>query len=165
MWPFNRQTRRGREIADELSRYPALVDALRAKPEELTIPPPVRRDIHFILLQLDDRDLDEIHAAIGQATTIALGSNGLVEDYISSLILITFGAVIADPDAASNQAKTVSSYLSDLGPRMRMVYGQATALVGNIGDHGRFNFGSVIPNFGQCLERLLQLEFGTAQRI
>jgi len=165
MWPFDR---RKRQIRRAFSRYLSpdfLDDVVNDPAKAASAASPKSVEMHFILLQNRDGTLTDMQNALTRTTEIAIAANGFVEKNLSSIVLITFGVPHFDAAAAVNQARVVASLISVLGQRVRLVHGQATALVGLWGGGLRVFYGSLIPDFGRCLQRLLGLAFGTAERL
>jgi hypothetical protein len=166
MWPFDR--RRSRQRADVRQTFaahvsPATVKALMAEPiETASDVAPKSVDVHFVVVQFRDGTVAEIQDAFTRIAEIAVAADGFVEGNLSSLVLITFGALRLDAAAAANQAKVVASLVAALGSQVRLVHGQAVASVGLWGGGPRASYGTMLPDFGRCLRSLAELEFGAS---
>jgi hypothetical protein len=151
MWPFNRGNSRQRaDIRQTFAAHvsPATVRALMAEPMKTALDvAPRRADVHFVIVQFRDGTVAEMQEAFTRIAEIAIAADGVVESNLSSLALITFGALRVDEAAAANQAKVVVSLMASLGSRVRLVHGQASAFVGLWGGGTRVFYGTVLPDF------------------
>jgi hypothetical protein len=59
----------------------------------------------------------------------------------------------------------VDKLLRDRGSDLRIVFGEADGLVGNLGSQQRFHYGAAIPRFGTAIQKLMTLEFGVASEV
>ena len=104
---------------------------------------------------------------LDQAFEAALDSGGAILSVMSSVVAVTFGIPIRDPDSESidqrNQA--VARLLKDLGPNVRVISGRVNGLYGVVGSAHRVSFQALIPDFAKSLESLLGLKFGDSGEI
>jgi len=164
MWSLKRWRMR-RKIRSAFSEYLAneVIDEIVNNPDR-TGKPPQRAEICFILLQVRDDAVEQTPAYIAQAIDIILQRGGTVCDVMSSTILAVFGFPIGeDPEKNRDQrSKSVARLVTGLGTNVRMVYGAADGLVGNIGHARRLHYGPLLPGFAHYLTALTALEFGRA---
>ena len=108
-----------------------------------------------------DDDIENVQKQLERALPIVIAGDGLVENVAVSLVIATFGTLpLKESELEDNRARVAARLMSELGPEIRLVHGSAVGLVGNFGTDTVIHYGSVLPNFGQILQRLLQLEFG-----
>jgi hypothetical protein len=165
MWPFTRKNPEADERLREIfGRYVSadVLDIALAEFGQQPQPPQTWRGA-YILLQVRDRDLDAVSGHLDSAIEILTRRGGFVTDLMSSLVLATFGLPLVDDDlgkARSQQTKAVVRLISELGQNIRLVYGTAECLAGNVGASKHMNFGILLPDVAGKLSALLALEFG-----
>lgn len=169
MWPFKRRKSEKARFREAFSQYLSedVMDAILARGAQ-DIAPPKPWTCAYVLLQVRDEDLNAASEHLTRATDILLHRDGVVSDFLSSLILAQFGLPLIDDDldkARSQQAKAVARLLSELGSNVRLVHGVATGLAGNIGAQQRLHFGVLLPDLNSKLATLLALDFGKAAEV
>jgi hypothetical protein len=143
------------DVIDELIREPRK-DPKRAE----------RRTVSFVVFQVRDDDIANVQNQFERAFPIVIDGGGVIEDVASSLVIATFGAFQRNESVVEDKRALVAARLmGELGPEIRLVHGSASGLVGNVGTDSVLRYGSVLPNFGRILERLLRLEFGQSAEI
>jgi hypothetical protein len=169
MWPFySRKEHQRRALLRPFSPYlsPEMIETLVRNPDAL-LPSVQHGLIPYIILQVRDDDLGQVPGYLDQAFEAALDSGGAILSVMSSVVAVTFGIPIRDPDSESidqcNQA--VARLLKDLGPNVRVISGRVNGLYGVLGSAHRVSFQALIPDFGKSLESLLGLEFGNSGEI
>lgn len=169
MWPFKRRKSEEARFREAFSQYLSedVIDTVLARgPKDGA--PPRPWTCAYALLQVRDEDLNAVSEHLSRATEILLRRDGVVSDFLSSLVLATFGLPLIDDDldkARSQQAKAVARLLSELGSNVRLIHGVATGLAGNIGAQQRFHFGVLLPDLDSKLATLLALDFGRAAEV
>jgi hypothetical protein len=63
---------------------------------------------------------------------------------------------------AELQSGLADALIEKLGPDIRIAYGCAQGLHGNVGADGRFSYTVLLPNFSACMTGLLATNFGTS---
>lgn len=169
MWPFNRKKSEEERVREAFSEYLSkdVIDALIARRKQ-TLAPPRPWTCAYVLLQVRDENLETASTHLSLATDILLRRDGVVSDWLASLLLATFGLPLVDDDldkARSQQAKAVARLVTELGSNMRLIYGVADGLAGNIGGSQRLHYGLLLPDLGGKLAQLLALEFGKAAEV
>jgi hypothetical protein len=168
MWPFSRVAQR-RQLRAAFSKYlsPEFVGQIEKGSAGLlsTRPKPAR--ICFILLQVRDDELVKAASDLSIATDTIIEHGGLVMETMGSCVLAIFGhSVGADPGQDHIQRDTAAAHLvANLSESIRLVYGDADGLVGNIGSQRRLHYGCLIPQFDEYLSAVFVLEFGKVARI
>ncbi|MEZ5831098.1 MAG: hypothetical protein R3D05_07950 [Dongiaceae bacterium] len=167
MWPFKRRRAHAKlraaytrhladEVIDELIKGPRPLDAA---------PQPAR--LCYILLQVRDDPVEQVPALMSQAIDIIVRRNGSVWGVTSSLALASFGPPFSDdPERDLDQrTKSIARLLTELGPNVRIVYGNADGLLGNCGSANRPHFGPVLPDLARHLAALMALDFGQSAEV
>lgn len=170
MWPFTRKNPSAdQHLRAVFGRYvsPELLDAAVAEfgPESH---PPKPWLCTYILLQVRDVNLAEVSGLLDSAVEILSQRGAFVSDLMSSLLIATFGLPLVDEDqdkARSQQAKAVARLVTELGPNIRLVYGTAAGLAGNVGASQHMNFGILLPDIASKLSVLTTLGFGKAVEV
>jgi len=165
MWPFDRKKRR---VDSELRRFasylsPDVVKVLAdGSPRE---PAFERGEIPFALLQVRDDNAEHVDKHLARAMARVRESGG-VSDMMSSFVFVIFGfprgtwASVPERPSIENGRRLSAALLQDMGSDVRVLYGTATGLVGNLGGSHFLHYGAAIPNFGALMTKLVQLEFG-----
>jgi hypothetical protein len=166
-WRRIRIARQRALIKGVFSRYvsPDVVDELIREP--LKAPEPAeRRTISFVVFQVRDDDIENAQKQIERALPIVTEGDGLVEHVASSLVIAIFSGFQRNESVAEdNRARVAARLMSELGPEIRLVHGSAVGLIGLLSTGSNLRYGSLLPNFGRILDRLLKLEFGQSAEI
>jgi hypothetical protein len=170
MWPFDRKKRR---VESELRRFASYLspDAVKAladgSPRE---PASERGEIPFVLLQVRDDKAEHVERHLARAMARVRESGG-VADMMSSLVFVIFGfprdawASMPEKPSIENGRRLSTALLQEMGADVKVLYGTATGLVGNLGGSHNLHYGAAIPNFGALVAKLVQLEFGKVERV
>lgn len=165
MWPFTRKNPNAdRHLREVFGRYvpPEVLDMALDEFGQQPRPPKSWRGA-YVLLQVRDTDLNSVSDRLDSAIDILSRRGGYVTDLMSSLVLTTFGLPLVDDDldkARSQQTKAVARLISEFNQDIRLVYGTAECLAGNVGASQHMNFGILLPGIADKLSTLLSLEFG-----
>ena len=121
--------------------------------------PPSRQTIEFVLVALNDDDLDAIPAILSRIIEMARVHQGFVESLTGPLVLVLFGYPAPDAEAESHRAAMVASLREAMGDRLKIQHGRGAALVGTVaGKEGPY--GAVIAGFHHLLGELVAMDFG-----
>jgi hypothetical protein len=168
MWPFSRW-RKARQMAfirEAFSRYvsPELLADILANPRRF--PPLEKREVFFALLQVCDEDSAAMAERLKRAADIAAKAQGMM-DLMPPFLVVAFGFPLEDKseNLRTQGQRMIEDLLRDCGREVRIVYGEAHSLVGNVGCEQRFHYGAAIPNFSMAMQRLLTVEFGAASEV
>lgn len=170
MWPFTRKNPKAdQHLREVFGRHvpPDVLDIALAEFGQPPQPPKTWRGA-YILLQVRDADLDAVSGRLDSAIEILERRGAFVTDLMSSLVLATFGLPLVDDDldkARSQQTKAAARLISELGQNIRLVYGTAECLAGNVGASQHMNFGILLPDVAGKLAALLALEFGQSAEV
>ena len=140
---------------------PKLLRDFAANPD-MPFPPPRRCQLDFILILLRDDNLDELSGLIERVTEVVPEGTGWIEHLAGSLIVITFGLALPNPEAPAKRIETVERLQQSLGDKIKRLLGQSQALVGSLTSRGSRlpHFGSAFQSFGAMLQALAALKYG-----
>jgi len=123
------------------------------------------RHFQFIILQMDESNLESMGERIGKITDTFLAHKAFLGEVSSSLITGFFGFPRDGNAGAEKRFKLVTDLLKINGNSICIVHGQTTGLVGLIGGKDSYRYGAIIPNFSNILITLLDSPFGAAKEI
>ena len=115
-----------------------------------------------------DADLDKVPGRLSSAIEILTRRDGFVADMMSSVVLGIFGLPLVDQDlekSRGQQAKVVARLIEEFGDDIRLVYGIADGLAGDVGAPSNPSFGVLLPDLANKLSALFALAFGKAAQI
>jgi len=125
---------------------------------------PSRQTIDFVLIVLNDDDLDGIPAILSRILEMTRVHGGFVESLTGPLVFVEFGYPTPDAEAAAHRAAMVASLGETLGDRVKILHGRGAALVGTVaGKEGPF--GAVIAGYHQLLKELTAMKFGQVREV
>ncbi|CCD94590.1 conserved hypothetical protein [Bradyrhizobium sp. ORS 375] len=135
-------------------------EALRTL-EQNEVPAPTLESARlcYVLLHVRDDAEGIISGNVADATELLIREGAIIDSVLSSLI----SAVI--PMDPATKLDVVERHLGRLGPNVRAVYRIGEYPRGPFGSPLRMTYGTVVSDLGAALERLLHLEFGTAERL
>jgi hypothetical protein len=152
------QTRRFRSYVDR-----ELVQHILDNPD-LDPAPPSHRTIDFVLLLLNDDDLDGVPAILGQICSLARMHRGYPESLTGPLVFVLFGYPAQDAESATHRAAMVAALGKALGDRVKILHGRGPALVGTVaGKEGPY--GAVMAGYHRLLGELTAMEFGQVREV
>jgi hypothetical protein len=135
------------------------MDQLPSDPKELK-----QGKIHYVLVHVRDEETKDIPDLIGKITDALIAHEGTIATICSSILVCTFGFPFQFGVGDRPTCNRAASDVLKIEPtRIRVLYGAAEGLYGNIGGDRRLAFSPVIPHFGERLLDLLGLEFGVAK--
>ena len=169
MWPFSRwrTARQKAFLRKAFEQYiaPDFMEALIKNPGGFQFSPE-RRRVVFALLQFRDDDPAALTERLRCAIDVAVEAQGMV-DIMAPFVMIAFGIPVPDDrdKLRSSRRRMIENLLNDCGGDIRIVYGEADGLVGNLGSERRFTYGAAIPRLSGAFQRLMTLEFGLASEV
>src|ERR1700754_3834067 len=129
-------------------------------PEQLIAGPPSQWEtVDYLFFQIRDEKLEDIQVNLPAALDLIVDCDGLVESIMSSVVCAVF------KDKLKSPVRPVDVLLKKFGTNVRAVYGRGEFLRGTIGSSKRFTYGTTFPGFGEMLEALFRLEFGSSKEI
>lgn len=152
MWPF---TDRTRDLARAFGRYLSR-GQLSAIKECSDLPLPERGFRQFLLIQASDEVLDDIPLRLSKVVEILVGEGCAVDAMMASFLLVN----VPMETRAENVAELL---LKAAGHDVRILVGRADTLRGFMGGAESFTFGQMIGGFGNAVQMLLCIPFGTAR--
>ena len=170
MWPFTRNTRREEDRLREMLGGHVSEDVLEKilARSQAEARPPQPWQFAYVLFQVRDADLDKVPARLSSAIEILTRRDGFVADMMSSVVLGIFGLPLVDEDlekSRGQQAKVVARLVDAFGNDIRIVYGLAQGLAGDVGAPSNPSFGVLLPDLASKLGALFALAFGKAAQI
>lgn len=170
MWPFSRGrvARQKAYIREAFGPFlsSALIEQLASRPGDLPLMPLENRKIVFALLQIRDDDPAALAERLGRAVDVAAEAQGMV-DIMAPFVAVIFGVPLTDEPGKlrSLRQRMIENLLNNCGRDIRIVYGEADGLAGNLGSERRFTYSAAIPRLGAAFQRLMTLEFGLASEV
>jgi len=170
MWPFDRKKRR---VDSELRRFASYLspDVVKVLADRSPREPLFERgEIPFALLQVRDDKAENVGRHLARAMTIVSEAGGLA-DMMSSFVFVIFGfprgawASVLEKPSVENGRRLSAALLQDMGADVKVIYGTAAGVVGNLGGPHHLYYGAAIPDFGTLMAKLVQLEFGRVEAI
>ena len=158
------RVRRRRQIRRFSSYVDArLVQQILDNPESAPAPPS-RQTIEFVLVALNDDDLDGIPPILSQILEMTRVHEGFVESLTGPLVFVEFGYPTPDAEAAAHRAAMAASLGEALGDRVKILHGRGAALIGTVaGKEGPF--GAVLAGYHRLLKELTAMEFGQVREV
>jgi len=170
MWPFSRKKQGAEEGLRHLTSYLSF-EAVKALAEGSPRPPVFESgEVPFVLLQVRDDKAGDIGPLLARAMTQVRDSGGMIH-MMSSFMFVFFGfprsawASVPEKPSIENGRRLAAALLQELGADVKVLYGTAPGLVGNLGGPHYMHYGAAIPNFGTMTAKLAQIEFGRAESI
>jgi hypothetical protein len=118
------------------------------------------KKIEFVLVLVDDTDSKECPSIIRAAVAIIDKYEGMVDSIVGPLIVVLFGAPVAQPGSESKRKALVQAITKAIGEKVSMVHGHSECLVGTVGNESRMSYTALIPGFKEILRRLSGLPYG-----
>jgi hypothetical protein len=125
----------------------------------------IEKDIEFVLVKFNDDNAIALRQAISDAVDIAIENGAIVEDIVSSLVVLTYGFLDDETNSKGKGHELSTLLLEKFGSKIAIVYGNSPCLVGNHGSSNRMTFGSLIPNFWEHLVKLSTVTPGSKECI
>jgi hypothetical protein len=126
------------------------------------LPPPELMHFQYVLVQIRESDPDKITTVIARVVDAFLSRQVTPADITPSFLVGYLGFPNAKYDSVEARTNLVTALLAENGSAVRIVHGQCKGLVGFFGSQRRGIYGAIIPNFSAILEKLLDIEFGSA---
>lgn len=126
--------------------------------------------IHFVLCQIADGSHARTKAILGDIVEVAMAEDSVVDWMSGSLVTIAFGIPPrlekrSQVEIEQSQLRLIQTILSRFGSEVRLIHGHHEGVVGAMGTTRRFSYTAWTPNFGQALEKLISLPFGSAAEL
>ena len=159
----SRRVRARRRPSRSLS--PWVREAILAAERSVGVPPPEEMHIQYVLVQIEEADPKEIMKVYSNVVQCFLRNRATAGDAIATLLTGYLGQRDEKNDSREARTSLVAALLAENGRAIRVVHGQCSGLVGNFGGPKRWFYSSIIPNFSAVLNKLVEIEFGTATEI
>jgi hypothetical protein len=120
----------------------------------------VPAEIEFILVLLNDTDLDRVSDIAARTVDLVAKHNEMVLGFDASLIVIGCG-LFPRPDSGGTGRPSLAAALhAELSTDACVLHGAAQGRRGTIGSNRRMSWTVVLPNFKALLAQLCALEYG-----
>ena len=118
-------------------------------------------EIDFVFVLLKSGDLQKFNSNLEFVQDTALDQNGTILQVLSSLTLIVYNLPVF-PEENPQQLRLgfVDILKSKLGDQVKIVHGQATTEVGNIGSERRPTYSAVFSDLGPVIDKLAAIGYG-----
>jgi len=118
--------------------------------------------IEFVLAFVRGDSIERNSERIALVSDLAVKHEWIVNDMVSSLLIITSGYGLLPTAQHSSSSRTilVNDLLQQLGGDIKIVHGATAGHFGNFGSSKRMSYTFVVPKFDLVLARLGQIEFG-----
>jgi hypothetical protein len=123
------------------------------------------KEIEFVLVKFNEQEPAAIKTTVSDAIEIATQNGAIVEDLISSFVVLSFGLLEDESNAIGKGQKLSEILLKNLGTKVSILCGISRCLVGNHGSPNRIKFGSFNPDFWEHVTRLSEVEPGSKECI
>ena len=124
-----------------------------------------KRVIDFVLVKVRDYPLENFMKSLDAVVNAALENGALVEQIMSSLVLVTYGAADICPSSEEKRKRLVSELIEKHGKDIAIVEGRQETLAGTYGSLPRMTFGSIIQDMWGLLKKLEALNYGESKEI
>jgi hypothetical protein len=118
--------------------------------------------IEFVLAFVRGDSVEQNSERIALVSDLAMKHEWIVENMVSSLLIVTFGYGLlhATQHSASSRTIFVNDLLQQLSGDIKIVHGATAGHFGNFGSSKRMAYTFLVPKFDLALARLGQIEFG-----
>jgi hypothetical protein len=158
----SRRVRKRRVSSRSLS--PWLREAIQAVERAKGVPPTEEKHFQYVLVQIKDADPSEIMQVYSKVVQCFSTYQAMARGD-ATLLTAYLGLMDAKEDSTEARTSLVAALLAENGRAVRVVHGQCSGPVGNFGGPKRWNDTAIIPNFSAVLNKLVEIEFGTAAEI
>ena len=115
------------------------------------------KDIYYILYHVRDDSIKRIYTLIEKSLNVVLKYEGIY-DLIGSFVIVYYRN--NDIDNKIRNTDLAKELLDTLKKDIRLIHGKTDGKLDNLGIKNNLNFGPVILNFGEKIEKLVKIEFG-----
>ena len=129
------------------------------------IPNLTEATVDFILVKIRDHPLECFLEHLEAVINTALENEALVEQVLSSLVLITYGATDVFPPSEEKRKRLAKELIERYGGSVAVVEGRQKTLAGIYGGFARATFGSIIQDVWDLLEELAALDYGESKEV
>jgi hypothetical protein len=158
MWPFTKK----QDLQDRLSKFVSAdvaKDIISGTPSQEV----EMRDclILFILVQVNDSDLNEVGDLITSVSDILIQKRFTIVSVTSSLLLATYGFPLKELNPLKEGCEQVVKELTNDHPKkLKVLHGNVQGKYGLYGHPKGKTFGPILPKFDSILKQLVELSYG-----
>jgi len=132
---------------------------------EIKVPNLTGATVDFILVKIREHPQENLLECLEAVINTASKNAALVEQVMSSLVLITYGATDVFPPSEEKRKRLANELIEQYGERIAVVEGRQETLVGTYGSSQRATFGSIIQDLWGLLQELAALDYGESKEI
>jgi hypothetical protein len=132
---------------------------------EMKVPNLTETTVDFILVKIREHPLESFLECLEAIMDTALQKEALVEQVISSLVLITYGATGAVPLSEKKRKRLANELIEQHGENVALIEGRQETLAGRYGGPLRATFGSIIQDLWDLLAKLAELDYGESKTV
>jgi hypothetical protein len=132
---------------------------------EMKVPNLTKTTVDFILIKIREHPLESFLECLEAIMDTALQNEALVEQVMSSLVLITYGVTEAVPPSEEKRKRLANELIEHHGENVALIEGRQETLAGRYGGPFRATFGSIIQNLWGLLGKLAELDYGEAKMV
>lgn len=122
--------------------------------------------LEFVLAAVSDGTPEGISKRMGTVCDIAMEYNWVVDNCVSSLIVLTYGMFPFHSNAKeAARLNLVRALEHSLAGNIKILHGVGDCHFGNLGSKNRMSFSFILPGFLHALETLSQMNFGETKQI
>ena len=118
-------------------------------------------EIDFVFVLLKSTDIDEFSSNLAEMLDTAVDQNGTVMQVLSSLSLIVYNLPVFPEEHPQEMRRGLVETLKARFPdRVKIVHGNATVSVGNIGSERRMTYSAVFSDLGAVIDKFAAIGYG-----
>jgi hypothetical protein len=122
--------------------------------------------VDFLLVIVNDKDLEKVGARVGQVVDIAAQYGADVLGMDASLVFIAFGAGPVKTESGANDRQRLAVALQAAVPgELAILHGSSNARFGTIGSSSRMSWTALLPDFKGLLRDLSALQYGEVRDV
>lgn len=156
---FSKKNKDKKFIIDAFSKYidKEVVEDIFKNGEILSETESEIKNIYYIVYQVKDDSFERINTLIEKSLNVVLKHGGIY-DIISSFVIVYYKT--NDDNNENRNVNLANKLLDSLKKDIRIIHGKAPGALINLGTKNNLNFGPLIINFGEKIEKLVKTEFG-----
>ncbi len=153
---FGKNRKEKKRISKLFEKYdsPNIVDELLAKNDGKDY---LRGTVNFVIFQVRDDTIESIHSLLEEPINISTRNGASIGDIISSFVSVFYR--IDDVNKSKNQI-LAKQLANELKTDIKVIYGSKEGAIGNTGSKTRLSYGPIIPEMGNYMKTLTNLDYG-----
>ena len=142
-----------------------LSEEVLCKLENIEVPQLTEATIDFVLVKIRESPWEDFQKCLDAVINIVLDNQAIVEVIMSSLVLITYGAISSCPPSKEKRKQLVNELMEQQRENIAIIEGRQRTLAGMYGNPVRATFGSIIRGVFGLLKELDLLDYGASKEI